>query len=271
VIPAELRDRRQWVAWRSEVRVGRPTKVPVDPHTGGRASSVDPATWATYREALACVEADGIGFVFSADDPYVGVDMDNCVSRSGQIHPGAYRVVKLLSGYVEFSPSGHGMHVIVRGSLGRGRHTLATPWRDELAIYDRGRFFTMTDEGRGEPREAQDALSELIAFYFPEPDDKPPVAHRQPLCDDDAGVVDRIMGDARTAALWAGDTSLHGGDHSAADMALCAHLAYFTGNDAARIDALFRRSALFRDKWDEPRGDGTYGSITIERALRGRS
>ena len=46
-------------------------------------------------------------------------------------------------------------------------------------------------------------------------------------------------------------------------MALCCHLAFWTGRDAGRIDALFRQSALYRDKWE--RDD--YRQETIARAI----
>ena len=65
-------------------------------------------------------------------------------------------------------------------------------------------------------------------------------------------MLDRIRRSAqgpKFARLWAGDTSVHGGDDSAADLALCSILAFWCGPDADRIDRLFRRSALFRAKW----------------------
>jgi putative DNA primase/helicase len=68
--------------------------------------------------------------------------------------------------------------------------------------------------------------------------------------------------------LWNGDTSGQT-SHSEADLALCSHLAYWTGGDAARIDSLFRRSGLYRNKWDERRGDQTYGERTIGKANGG--
>lgn len=274
MIPAELRALPSWVVWRVESRRNgkgelAPTKVPYQgPEGRKRAQSTNPDTWCPYRDALACLDAEGVGFVFSSEDPYVGVDMDNCVERNGALHPAAWQIVHALDGYVEFSPSGRGLHIIVRGRLNRGRHTLKTPWGSELAVYDRARFFTMSGDGRGEIREAQNELMELIAFYFPEPDDvAPPVRPQQPVCGDDAAVLDRIHADSRMALLWAGDTSMHAGDHSAADLALAAHLGYLCGHDAERVDALFRRSGLMRDKWDSPRGESTYGQITIARAL----
>lgn len=63
--------------------------------------------------------------------------------------------------------------------------------------------------------------------------------------------------------LWAGDTSLQAGDHSAADSALCRILAYWTNRDPGQIDQLFRQSGLYRPKWD--RDD--YRQRTIDGAI----
>lgn len=65
-----------------------------------------------------------------------------------------------------------------------------------------------------------------------------------------------------------GDMSAYGNDHSSADLAFCNLIAAYT-SDWAQIDRIFRASKLMRDKWDSPRGDGTYGSMTIQRALAG--
>lgn len=279
MIPAGLRELVQWVVWRYETRETkdgpRPTKVPYVPsQPEAKASSTDHQTWGTFLEAAnACStyrRFEGIGFVFSPDDPYVGVDMDHCFLRSGALHHGAYEVEKLLRGYVEFSPSGDGLHIIVRGAIERGRHTLSTPWGNELAVYDRGRFFTMGDEGRGDLRDAQHELDLLFARFFPEPTRTASTSPREPFSGDDAELVEwmfRAANGDRIEALWRGDLSAHGGDHSAADEALCFHLAFWTGGDPARMDALFRRSALARPKWDEKRGDTTYGQRTIARAV----
>jgi hypothetical protein len=70
----------------------------------------------------------------------------------------------------------------------------------------------------------------------------------------------------RFARLWAGDTSDYG-SHSEADLALCGMLAFWSGGDAVRTDALFRHSALYRAKWD--RDD--YRKKTIAEALSGKT
>lgn len=269
MIPGELRVLPQWIAWAYQPKAGgKPTKIPLSPRTGRKASSTNPETWGTYRDSLGVLGADGIGFVFTADDPYMGLDLDNCVSASGRIHPAANKVTRRVGGYVEFSPSGRGLHVITRGTLERGRHTLSTPWGDELALYSAGRFFTMTGEGHGEIRDSQAGVDGLLAEFFPSPDVSAPTGRPAALSGDDRVVVDRLLAWPETSALWAGDSAAYGDDVSAGDLALCSKIAQLVGGDHARVNRVFRLSGRMREKWDSPRGDGTYGSQTIERALR---
>jgi primase-polymerase (primpol)-like protein len=70
-------------------------------------------------------------------------------------------------------------------------------------------------------------------------------------------------------ALYSGDRAGRG--RSEADMALCAHLAWYS-KDPDQIDRLFRRSGLMRDKWDERHfADGrTYGEVTISKVMERR-
>jgi putative DNA primase/helicase len=100
------------------------TKVPIDPHTGGRASSTNRRTWSNYAiavDALERLRLDGIGFVFSANDPYVGIDLDNCRNpETGEIAPRALQIMRLLNSFTEISPSGRGLHIFVRGKLPPG-------------------------------------------------------------------------------------------------------------------------------------------------------
>jgi putative DNA primase/helicase len=140
-IPEELKARPQWVNWRLEERNGDFTKVPYTPRTGRRASSTDLLTWGTFDEALATLQKgdyDGIGFVFSSGDPYCGVDLDGCRNpETGKVDEWAQGIVKDLDGYAAVSPSGRGVHVIVRGKTPNRR-------RGQIEIYSSERFFTMT-------------------------------------------------------------------------------------------------------------------------------
>ena len=68
---------------------------------------------------------------------------------------------------------------------------------------------------------------------------------------------------AKFQRLFEGDTSLHQGNNSSADMALCQMLAFWTGPDAERIDRLFRQSKLYRSKWERT----DYRQRTINKAI----
>lgn len=127
-IPAELRALAQWVLWRFEERDGKQTKVPYCASAPARqASTTDPSTWATFEQALkARDEADGIGVVFTADDPFVGVDLDDCVDESGELTAATAEIMRGLDSYTERTPSGRGLHIILRGRLSGPRGALAT-------------------------------------------------------------------------------------------------------------------------------------------------
>jgi len=66
--------------------------------------------------------------------------------------------------------------------------------------------------------------------------------------------------------LLAGDTTSYTSD-SEADLALCSFVTQVT-NSAEAIDNFFRNSRLMRPKWDEVHGDQTYGTRTIQKALK---
>ena len=109
--PGELRTADQFVCWCEEDRDGDITKVPYSVH-GGRASSTNPKTWAPFDAAIAYAEEhsmSGVGFVFTEDDPYAGIDIDKCRnSETGEIDQWARKIVNALDSYTEVSPSGTG-------------------------------------------------------------------------------------------------------------------------------------------------------------------
>lgn len=89
----------------------------------------------------------------------------------------------------------------------------------------------------------------------------------------DDELIQKACRDATFAALWYGG-AWEGlfGSQSEADLWLCQRLAFWTGCNTPRIDSFYRRSGLYRlegreDKWDSSRPGGTYGSITIEKAI----
>ena len=281
MIPAELRELRQWVVWRTEGRDGKPTKVPLSCVGGrvvGRASVTDPKTWTNYatavKVAVATPDIDGIGFVFHADDPYVGVDLDAVQSAgAGAVHD----LIEDSGSYAEHSPSGRGAHIIVRAVLNGSRHrTSRTPWGGSFEVYDRERFFTMTGDvfaGASEIVDAQEWLDAVIAEMLPPKTKTTTTPTTNTISADDAEIIERATkakNGSKFEALWRGDVNGYASE-SEADFALAGLLAFWTGPDPARIDSLYRRSGLMRDKWDSSRGDSTYGAQTIARVLEGRT
>jgi primase-polymerase (primpol)-like protein len=291
-IPAELREIPQWVCWRYEWREdkqgkGRWTKVPLDPKTGRLAKSTDPATWGTFQQALAYYhsgKADGIGFVFAPDDPFAGVDLDDCRNPDTQtIEPWAAEIVARLKSYAEVSPSGTGVKAFLRGEVPADGHR-----KGQVEIYDRGRYFAVT--GRQLPdapaivKRRPKALAQLhdrlfapsissdgtvSATLISNSEAPATLLSGKPLGLSDGEIIRKAKaaksGD-RFPRLWAGDTSDYG-SHSEADLALCGLLAHWTGPDPERIDCLFRQSGLMRAKWDRE----DYRRRTIAKALSGRS
>lgn len=270
---SSIRDLHQWVCWRSEERNGKLTKIPYSPTTGARARSDNFETWGTLieaREAARQRDYDGIGFVFTASDPFCGVDLDGCLdSATGEVEPWAREIVEELDSYTEISPSGSGLHVILRARLPEGGNR-----KGRVEMYGQGRFFTMTGRRLSGTshliEERQDQVEALHAGLF-RPNDQnssAPVATAVSQNElDDAEILRRAMSSRsgeRFAALWTGDRSGYASD-SEADLALCSMLAFWTGPDEDRIASLVARSGLAREKWNRQ----DYRRRTVARALNG--
>lgn len=290
-LPTALVDRDQWVCWRTQQRDGKSTKVPIIPGATQFASTTDPDTWRSFptaREAAIEHPVDGLGFVFTSDDPLVGVDLDDCRDPdTATPTTWAADVIETLNSYTEVSPSGTGFHVLVTGDLPDERNRAG-----DLEVYDRSRFFTVTGDHVATTPDTVaargDALATLVETELAEPatvttaGDAPetdaaetvaeaPTQHSAvPIPDDELleRARDAANGD-KFSRLWTGSTTGYE-SHSEADLALCRMLAFWTGGDATRVDRLFRRSGLYRDKWDAVHyADGsTYGEKTVERAVR---
>lgn len=284
-VPETLKARDQWVVWRLEHREGKQTKVPYNPLTNQRASSTDPFSWGSFSDAVKAWESgqySGIGFVFASDRSITGIDLDH-VLEGGVLDPQFQELVGSANTYCEVSPSGTGLHIYVLGGKPEGfagsKKTLQSHASDGSAhvieVYDQGRYFTITGAVFGEPRDVcvnNVLLHDIKQTYFTSEPQEALSRPRQiiPLELTDNELIQKMFHSKngnQIRALMEGDTSAHSDDDSSADMALCNHLAFWTGCNKELMDRIFRGSGLVRDKWDEPRGKETYGQMTIRKAI----
>jgi len=137
VIPADLRERDRWI--RHEAK--RPMSV-----AGVWISVTDDEKWSDFDSAINAVLGDGVGFVLNGDG-VVCIDLDDVV-EDGVVSDQAQALIDSLpETYVEFSPSGRGLHVWGYGSVERGRRFEHNGVKVE--VYGDGRYLTVTGRKYG--------------------------------------------------------------------------------------------------------------------------
>lgn len=277
-IPYELKELDHWCCFKIEkVDNGRFTKRPYNPNTNEMAKSNDESTWVSFEDAASqSLNYDGIGFFFKA--PYVGIDLDKVENEIEEYleQPDTDNIIgefiNVLETYAEISPSGTGIHLITKGELPpRGRR------RGNVEIYDTGRFFTMTGKHiggyNGISEDEYGQLNFLHNKYIAGHEKETKKLNTTTGFGNDLSVENIIdiakksKNGLRFTTLYEGDWSQFYDSQSEADMALANDLAFWTARDPQKMDEIFRKSNLYRDKWDEERGDYTYGDMTITRAI----
>ena len=127
---------------------------------GKAASSTDPATWCSYRDAVRSRAGAGLGFVL-AGEGIACVDLDHCLD-GGRVAPWAQEILdRFPATYVEVSPSGGGLHIWGLATVGKGRRLRVDGGTVE--VYDRGRYMTVTRERFGAAPARLADISEAIA------------------------------------------------------------------------------------------------------------
>jgi putative DNA primase/helicase len=220
-IPTEIKLLRRWVVWRYEYRPDqskeKPWTKPPFQVNGTYAKSNDPDTWTIFETALQHTrEFDGIGFMFSANDPYIGIDLDHCRDPiDGSIEPWAQEIIDRLNSYSEVSASGTGIHLLVKGKLPEGGRK-----KGGFEIYKLGRYFTTTGHHlTPTPQHIHERQPEIDAIHAEVFGQK---AKQETTTGDGPGTswaddyILQRMFEAKNGAdirkLWDGDTSAYGGD-----------------------------------------------------------
>lgn len=267
---------RQFVLWE------RATKIPIAPLTALRCDITDPNAATDAATAIACANLYGpkygVGFAFRSDDPFVFIDIDKCLLPSGdRWSDTALSVLSHFPGAaVEISQSGTGLHVFGVGMVPFGySHKSAA---HGLEIYTENRYVALTGNGAmgNAGVDINAGLLHLLPTYFPAKTtintdivwtDSPVEGWAGPT--DDTALISKMMkskpnvfsGNPSFKEIWNGDPDILGArwpnvmgtgpyDASSVDAALAQHLAFWTGNDCARMWGLMWASELRREKWN---------------------
>lgn len=290
---AAMQRYRQFIPYKlvpSATRPGKTDKFPIDYRTGDVVNAHNPAIWMEVDAAAAYADMMGanygVGFVFTAGDPFFFIDIDNCADAGGW-SPTAQALMQRFAGAaIEVSVSGTGLHIIGCGTAPSPRKKKYGAWFD---LYTEDRFVALTGAQAGGEvwSDHTPALVQLVTDYL-QPDtattavewgDKYDAGWRGP--EDDADLVQRAISSqsgmqafgnrASFVQLWERDevalTKFYPDDHgnrpfdeSKADSALAQALAFWAGKNHERILRMMWQSKLVRQKWyDRP----DYLRITI--------
>lgn len=279
----------QFVVW----RLVDGKKLPYSPVHGGLASSTNPKDWGTYEQAAAA--GAGVGFVFTAADPFWFLDIDGAWNAAQQVwSPTALEICAALPGAaMEVSQSGTGLHLIGTGTPPADHANKNTPLHLELYTKERFVALTGTNAQGDASTDLTVPLAQVAAKYFTRSTQgraaewtTEPVEQWRGPTDDDA-LLERAMrsggqsaasafggGSVTFADLFTADVDALGArwpsstgqayDASSADQAFANLLAFWTGKDCERMERIMRMSSLARGKWDD---HATYLQNTILNAV----
>jgi archaellum biogenesis ATPase FlaH len=265
---------KRWINWKYEIVNGIKTKVPYQIN-GIKASTVDPLTWSTYKEIIEA--SQNMGIVFMPDQLLLGIDLDHCLNENIIVHEQKESIAQLVieaNSYTEISPSGTGLHLYL--SLTAPLKLIANK-HEPYECYTSGRYFTVTNNPYKEalpirtvtPEEAINLLS-IIGYPWGKKEIQQNIAIPTTISFDDETILSKMFssknGD-KIKTLYNGDISAYNNDDSSADMALCSHLAFWTGCNIEQMERMWLVSPLGAREKTQERKD--YRDRTINTAIQG--
>lgn len=253
-IPEELKWTGQWCV--AGVDEKGKYKVPCSIGNGTlyHADPTDSRRWSDFETVKDFAEANpphGLGFVLSAGDPYVCIDLD---IKNAQNEPDQskwtpqvdvdrfYKIIMAFHSYTERSAGGQGYHIWLKGHTGKGAR------RGGVEVYSQERFIVCTGDAVIDVPivENQDLLDALLAEM------RRGEAPVLTLVDNEQTEDDETIYERANSAenalkftnLWQGlwiDSGYP--SQSEADIALLTMLAFYSKSNS-QVLRLFRMSAL---------------------------
>ncbi len=263
-IPTELTQLDQWVVWRFEPPKelgGKPRKVPYSVDCS-RASSTNPDSWTTFKEAYAVYKEgnyDGLMFAITPEDNYVFVDIDKCRNaKNKKLTKLAEETVKRFDSFTETSVTGTGIHILLKGKKS-GKDCR----QGDFECYDQKRFVAMTGrilKRRDKIEKRQDQLEEFYREYIQRVSQSGPnrAVPGVPIPEEK---LDTLLKNAKAAAIYEGERNDKYHSQSEADLALCNYAIRcdFSEEETRTLIETARKNAGAEPKHD------TYFQITYQR------
>lgn len=283
-IPQELKKLNCWVGWKKVINE-RVKKIPINPTNGEKAGTTNSLTWGTFEEALSAYQRfnlDGIGFVFTNENPYLGIDIDDCVDDNGNLNELVRDVISQVNSYTEYSQSGEGIHILCKGRIIKGKKR---DGKIGIEMYSENRYFALTGNVLpGSPlgiEERSKEVEQVHEKYLGEKTkcgkeirDQGGLEQARSLSWRNSWTEEELVEKAKRAKrgqifeqLYHGNWQLYYKTQSEAELALANMLAFWTAKDIEMMDRIYRMSGLKRAKWDQPRGGTTYGKLVLEEAI----
>ena len=259
----ELKQMKIWMLWRRKVSGSRVAKVPCS--GTGRACGVsdnyakDWVTWEEAQQALKTVKADGVGFRIPKGMFFLDIDHRDLED------PWVQALLDLYDSYTEYSVSGEGIHIY--GLCDVGALPTYTDTKDGKLKLSQDYYTHHPDNGlelyMGQLTNRFAAFTGNVILDRPLQDCTDSVLYTLDCCMKKAkkptkkeSKADKIITALRNQKNGAKFSELfdhgliEGKSHSEADAILCALIAFRAGDNPALIDEVFRKSALYREKWE---------------------
>ena len=269
-IPNELKELKQWIAWKRQNN----TKIPYIVGSASKASSTNSKTWTNFAHAENASGYDGIGFVFTLNDDYVAIDIDNCIVDN-KISDEATKWIAEFNSYTEISQSCRGIHIICKSDKIQLAEILQDVFKVRTGVksskgecYISGRYFALTgmvyEEMSTIAEVGMDKIVKFMQYVKPtnasklESVDLP----KSPRMSDEEiiKIATKAKNGFRFESLY---NEVGAAGNSEGDQALCNILAFYT-QDSKQIKKILIESPRYRDKFDV---HPSYLDNTIKKAI----
>ena len=282
-----LKDDKIWMLWKKQERYGHTAKVPFAAN-GGKCGTNEEYrhTWVSFQEAeQAATKYPDAGIGFKIPDDVFFLDIDH----KDLDDPMVKDILAEFHSYTEYSVSGDGIHIYGRCDFSKlptyvdskeNRIKLSKDYythhpSNGLELYV-GRLTHRYAAYTGKVildvplQDCTDAVIEVLNKYMRKPEKagaKAKTKQTENLDKRADNIIQALRsqknGDKFSRLFDYGEME-NCTDHSKLDIVLCALIALRTKDDKELLDAVFRKSALYRkDKWERE----DYREETITRAI----